>query len=317
MTHENKIKYLYPFSAPMSIEAYLKRINSRIVFPFWHVVSDAELPHISCLYKVQTSNEFKTSLEVLLQHFVPISVEDVLSQENLNPNKNYMCLSFDDGLVQMHDIVAPILKSRGIPAAFFINPPFVGDAQYFFRYERSALLYHLLESQNLSKSKQNEILDSDNSENPGAIWENYGVNRKEIMEKQRIYMNCDEVKSLHNSGFHIGAHSMTHANFACISADEKNQEVKQSVDWVSENIQTKIRSFAFPFSDDGLSQSEIKQIYKTADLTISFGTSGHGKMKELSHYQRIPMEHTRVYPTQKILKSELFAAWLKQKLKSQ
>lgn len=315
MTHENKVKYLSPFAALMSIQNLLKRLNSQIVFPFWHVVSDEELPHIAHLYKAPTSNEFIASLDELLKDFTPISLDDIVNQK-LNPQKNYMCLSFDDGLVQMHDLVAPILKSKGIPAAFFVNPPFVGDTQYFHRYERSAILYYLSKSEKLSKATQNDILNYKNPDELPMFCEKHDVNLPEIMKQQRIYMNLEEIKSLHKSGFHIGAHSMTHTDFANIDTDEKIREVSESLDWVSENISTKIRSFAFPFSDDGTSKSELVKIYKATDLHLSFGTSGHGKMTDLMHYQRIPMEHTCFYPTRKIIKSELFAAYLKQKIKA-
>jgi peptidoglycan/xylan/chitin deacetylase (PgdA/CDA1 family) len=315
MTHENKVKYLSPFSALMSIQNLLKRLNSQIVFPFWHVVSDEELPHIAHLYKAPTSNEFIASLDELLKDFTPISLDDIVNQK-LNSQKKYMCLSFDDGLVQMHDLVAPILKSKGIPAAFFVNPPFVGDTQYFHRYERSAILYYLSKSEKFSKSTQNDILNNKTSDELRMFCEKHEVNLPDIMKQQRIYMNLEEIKSLHESGFNIGAHSMTHTDFASIDTDEKIREVSESLNWISENISTKIRSFAFPFSDDGTSKSELVKIYKANDLHLSFGTSGHGKMLDLPHYQRIPMEHNRVYPTRKIIKSELFAAYLKQKIKA-
>jgi len=314
MTHENKIRYLYPFSAPMSIQNLLKRLNSQLVFPFWHVISDVDLPHIKYLYKVQSQAEFKRSLAALLKDFIPISIESLLAAE-LKPNKNYMCLSFDDGLVQMHNLVAPILKSMGIPAAFFINPPFVGDKQYFQRYQRSAVLHHLLKTEHLTKSQQHEILNGNSNETFKSICKNYKICPLEILKNERVYMNLDEIKSLHNAGFHIGAHSMTHADFSKISTDEKIREVSASLDWLSEKLSNKIRSFAFPFSDDGTSKSELAKIYQATDLHLSFGTSGHGKTKDLPHYQRIPMEHSRVYPTGKIVKSELFASWLKQKIK--
>ncbi|MEA1874481.1 MAG: polysaccharide deacetylase family protein [Bacteroidota bacterium] len=316
MTHENKIKYLYPFSATMSIQNLLKRLNSQIIFPFWHVVSDAELPHIKYLYKVQSQNEFKASLKILLQDFTPISIESLLAQD-LKPNKNYMCISFDDGLVQMHDIVAPILKSMGIPGAFFINPPFVGDAQYFHRYERSAVLNQIVKTRSLKKSKQLKILNGKNTEAFDSICKSYNIDSKAIIKRERVYMNLEEIKSLHKSGFHIGAHSMTHADFSDISTDKKICEVKDSVDWIANNLNENIRSFAFPFSDDGLNYSELEMIYQATRLQLSFGTSGHGKTRDLPHYQRIPMEHSHVYPTRKILKSELFASWLKQKIKSE
>jgi peptidoglycan/xylan/chitin deacetylase (PgdA/CDA1 family) len=248
MTHENKIKYLSLISAPMSIQSLLKRLNSQIIFPFWHVVSDEELPHIAYLYKAQTIPEFKTSLEVLLQDFTPISLESVLKQ-NLNPNKKYMCLSFDDGLVQMHDLVAPILKSKGIPAAFFINPPFVGDMQYFHRYERSSILYYLLKSEKLSRAKQLEILKQKNTEELSVFCEKHDVNLPEIMKTQRVYMNLEEIKALHNSGFHIGAHSMTHADFSTIDTDEKIREVNASLDGISENILAKVLHSLFRMTE--------------------------------------------------------------------
>jgi hypothetical protein len=48
-------------------------------------------------------------------------------------------LSFDDGFREMHDIVAPILREKGVPAVFFLNSGFIDNRRLCYLQKASVL----------------------------------------------------------------------------------------------------------------------------------------------------------------------------------
>ncbi|NCB09485.1 MAG: hypothetical protein EOM73_15150, partial [Bacteroidia bacterium] len=90
--------------------------------PFYHVVSDQKLPHIQN-YPFRTVRQFQSELDFFLKHFKPVSLQYLI--ENPKTTEKIFHISFDDGLKECAEIIAPILLQKGIPATFFINPGFV------------------------------------------------------------------------------------------------------------------------------------------------------------------------------------------------
>ncbi|MDA3819320.1 MAG: polysaccharide deacetylase family protein [Candidatus Delongbacteria bacterium] len=326
MTHLQKIyntALLRPF---YSTQGLVKNLKYPLVSPFYHTVSDILLPHISSLYKVKSTPQFISDLDFLLQHFEPVSIDQVVNHE-LKPDKPYMMLSFDDGLKECYSVIAPILKSKGIPAAFFINPAFIDDAEWFFRYEVSWLIHelktlppadssscsvikmHEQESMRLQDTLKNTTWET--RDNIDVVLKKLNLSREYIRRQTRIYLTKKELIKLHQDDFHIGVHSMHHPLFSDINNEEQIKEVKDSFDALHNIIQPKCNSFAFPFTDDGVSSKQLKNLYNEATADITFGTSGIGKDVELPHYQRIPMEHNKIFSAEKIVKSELLAYKMK------
>ncbi len=119
-------------NASRSIPALIKKSGIKIIFPFYHSVSDEDVVHIKHLYPSKNIISFINDLDFLLKYFIPLSIDDFLSK-NYDPDQNYFVLSFDDGLRKMFDVVRPILNKKGIPAIFFLNSAFVDNKDLFYR----------------------------------------------------------------------------------------------------------------------------------------------------------------------------------------
>jgi peptidoglycan/xylan/chitin deacetylase (PgdA/CDA1 family) len=331
MTHQQKINlfgWLHPLVHSAGI---VKKMSPPVLMPFYHTVSDEVLPHIAELYSVKSSKRFRNDLDYLLRFFTPLSMQDFISGA-YDKSKAHMLLSFDDGLKECHSVIAPILKEKGIPAAFFINPAFIDDKAWFYRYEASWLIYDLKhqepaddasctmikmkEKEKLRYQEQLRQVNYNSTDVLDKIMERMQISRQAMKLQTRVYLNSEELQSLEADGFHIGAHSQHHPEFSSISEDDQIREVNESMQALERLVNLSIRSFAFPFSDDGISSNQLKKIRESANLNISFGTSGTGKHPELNHYQRMPMEHTRNIPAKKIITGELMAANIKSRIKS-
>ncbi|MCL2246335.1 MAG: polysaccharide deacetylase family protein, partial [Lentimicrobiaceae bacterium] len=134
--------------------------KQKILLPFYHTVAELQLPHIQHLYRMKTVKEFLEDLDFLLKHFEPISAE-MLYHFHVNkmvPQKPVFHLTFDDGLKEIYEIVAPILLQKGIPATFFVNSGFVDNKALFYRYHASLAVEELIQKGALTHGLKTEIL---------------------------------------------------------------------------------------------------------------------------------------------------------------
>lgn len=77
----------------------------------------AEYPSIFGL----TPKQFRLQLEELSKAGSFISQKDLLKFRDKKFDKNYILITFDDGLKEQYALAKPILDAMGIPFIFFIN----------------------------------------------------------------------------------------------------------------------------------------------------------------------------------------------------
>lgn len=278
-------------------ETLLFKIETPVFLPFYHTVSNKNLPYI-LNYPYRNSAEFEKELDFFLKYFTPVSLEKLIRHKN--SSKKIFHLSFDDGLKECSEIIAPVLLKKGIPATFFINAGFADNVMLFHRYKASLVLAEILKKQN---SEAEIFLKNNNLEGPKIL--QAGISKNEILnETARIlgidfsvflasnnpYLNTKQIVQLQNLGFTIGAHSYNHPEFWEIGEEEQFEQVKKSMDWVNEKIKPKIKAFAFPFTDDSVSKNVLQKIIKENICDITFGTAGIKYDEIGSHFQRYPVE---------------------------
>lgn len=275
----------------------LLKFRTPVFQPFYHVVSNKNLPHI-LNYNYRNTAQFEKELDFFLKYFNPISLSDLMTGKNLP--KNAFHLSFDDGLKECAEIIAPILLKKGIPATFFVNPGFVDNQQLFHKYKASLILgklrelsnieaENILKAQNLEGEKilkatisQENILD----EVAGLL----GINFNDFLAETKPYLTTEQLLKLKEQGFSIGAHSFYHPEFWKISDEEQLEEIKKSMDWLLEKINPEIKAFSFPFTDSGVSRKVMKALKNENICDISFGTAGIKYDEFETHFQRYPVE---------------------------
>ncbi|MBK9737295.1 MAG: polysaccharide deacetylase family protein [Saprospiraceae bacterium] len=298
-----------------------------IIFPFYHIVTD-EIPiHAKHRYGIKSVKDFESDLEFLLKHFKALDLNDVLSlkRNKLSGKKPGFFLTFDDGLSEFYNVVAPILLRKGIPAACFINSAFVDNKQLFYRYKSSILIHHLKENKNLihlidkntiaEKSHENiikQILTIDYSERHvlEKIATSVDLDFNKYLETQKPYMDAVQISSLINQGFYFGAHSIDHPLYSKITLKEQIFQTETSLAWVKKQFNQNFSLFAFPFTDHGVSKSYFDHFSENKVVDLSFGSAGIKKEKIMGHYQRIPME-VPGNNAENILSSEYFYYLLK------
>jgi peptidoglycan/xylan/chitin deacetylase (PgdA/CDA1 family) len=278
-------------------EQKLFNTNAPPFLPFYHTVSNKNLPYI-LNYPFKNSTQFEKELDYYLKYFNPVSL-DYLA-ENPKPNNNVFHLSFDDGLRECEKLIAPVLLKKGIPATFFVNSGFANNRSLFHRYKASLILSELKSNPNsdvellLKKGglNQENILQANISrvEILNNAAELLKINFSEFLQNEKPYLTSDQIDKLKKQGFSIGAHSENHPEFWSISEEDQYNEVKQSMDWVVQNFNPQIKTFAFPFTDSGVSLKLLQKLQSENICDLTFGTAGLKYDECKNHFQRYPAE---------------------------
>lgn len=302
------------------LDFLIRTSKQGLVLPFYHAVSDRDLVHIKHLYPVISVKRFQEDIEFFQKHYAPVSHTDLLQCiENPSLRKDKMFyLSFDDGLREFHDVVAPILLQKGIPATCFINSDFVDNKDLFFRLKASILTEKIIKK-GLTSGQRNTIVEifSDkgltykqahdllkindyNKDILDRIAPVLGVDFKEFLSTQRPYLTSSQIESLIKQGFSFGAHSVSHPYFPDLTEDMQVEQVIACLRFLQNNFKIEERLFSFPYTDYDIKRSFFDTISHDIDLT--FGTANL-KLDEIpSNFQRIPMEIWNSRHAEKIVK---------------
>ena len=295
--------------------AYLKKLYpSTCLLPYHHIVSDAEVLHIKHLYKYKNVAQFKNDLELLLKNFKPISADDLIKHIGINNRlpKNTFLLTFDDGFREVHDVIAPLLEAKGIPAIFFVNPAFIDNKILFYRSKASLLINELLENKDnnalileykaLLNNEGNTIeelirhikeLKSTDEKLMDNLAKKISLSFENYLEHTRPFLTTEQLISLDERGFTIGAHSWNHPYYDQISFEEQVEQTVSSCNFVKEKTGKKRVTFSFPYSDANLSQKLFEELNKKG-IDLMFGIQNQKEELENNMVHRFNAERPGV-----------------------
>jgi peptidoglycan/xylan/chitin deacetylase (PgdA/CDA1 family) len=275
----------------------------KILLPFYHTVAERPLPHIKNLYRMKTVAEFQKDLDFLLKHFEPIDVDTLfhLMRNKKVPKNPVFHVTFDDGLKEMYDIVAPILLKKGVPATFFVNSGFVNNKELFYRHHACLAVEYCKDKQN--KCTIDEILLCSYRDRD-KLFHYYSQQQvDDFLKNEKPYLTTEQIQTLSRQGFTIGAHSIDHPYYDQIPLPEQLRQPKNSLDCVASTVNQKLRLFAFPFTDCNVTKDFFNEIKPYVD--ISFGTAGLKKDAIPYHLQRIGVEKGSAESLKSVLRKEL------------
>lgn len=286
--------------------------KQKVIFPFYHLVSNNDVIHVKHLYSVRSVKSFIQDIEFFLKYYKAIDYHDYInSLSNGKLKKNCFLLSFDDGLREFHDIVAPILKQKGIPAVCFLNSGFIDNNDMFFRYKASILI-ETLKKCKISSSREEVIKEwfqqkhlTFDSNFKSLLSINY-TNRyyldelanlleytfQDYLQVYKPYMTSLQINDLIKQGFLFGAHSVDHPQYSDITEKEQLMQTKKSIETIITTFNLDYKLFSFPFTDFKVSRSFFDNVFNTdkAIAEITFGCAGLKKDIYKRNLQRIPIE---------------------------
>lgn len=312
MHNREKILRLLRGAATRLPTPWLLRLSGqRLLVPVYHLASDAPVPHVQHLYPIKTVAAFTQDLEFLLAHYQPIDLPELLRlvRSGRQPAHNALLLTFDDGLREFYDVIAPVLQAQGVPAVCFLNSDFVDNKGLFYRYQASLLIEALTADPRRAQSPAVRAWQATHAapdqglraavlgityQRRAALGElavGLEVDVDGYLREQQPYLTTPQIRALQARGFHFGGHSCDHPEYQFISLPEQLRQTRESVAAVAAAFGLDYRTFAFPFTDYGVSADFFRQLYQPGHpLDVSFGCAGLKHEQWARHVQRVPLE---------------------------
>ena len=306
---------------PLSFSRLRKMAAVNPLVVNYHVVSDQYLPHVNNIYNYRSTDTFTRDIDFLSRQFKIINMQQLLI--HLKTGKrlpdNSLLLTIDDGLKEVHRVIAPILKIRKIEPVLFLTKNYIDNKVLGYDHRKSLVINKIKElndkkiENNLTTMLQevklfnNTLIESvlqmpnDLRNMLDSIAKMIGVDYSDFLEKYSPYLTSSEIRELIGQGFALGGHSIDHPNFRDLTLEDQLLEAKESMDYVNENFQISYRVFAFPYWDAGVSRKFFKEL--AADAT--FGTQGLLSESIPNHIQRIGFERFK-YSAQQSIKAHYF-----------
>lgn len=315
-------KIISSVSSLFSLDTLIALSGQPLIMPFYHVVSNSTSAHTKHLYPTLSVNRFKQDLDFLQYHYDALDAGYLKPRSlvSINSEEKKFFLSFDDGLREFHDIVAPILLERNIAATCFVNTNYIDNNDMFYRLKISVMIEQVL-NKPITKGQQQQIsalllpyglpydsaLDllqiSDKSkEVTDHIAEVLEVDFAQYLSTHQPYLTSAQIESLIDQGFSIGSHSASHPYYPNLNEDEQVAETLNSIRYLVEKFNIDTRLFSFPYTDFGIKPSFFDRI--ASEIDFSFGTANLKLDLIETNYQRIPMEIVGGKSAQSIVKSE-------------
>ena len=234
----------------------------------FHNVSAEQSPFTTGISVSITPAEFEAALRFLTAHYVPVHLQDVLSDcDGRGLPSRAVLVTFDDAYASVAAWAAPLCKQYGVPAVFFINAAFLDNQRLapdnLVCYVANELglekveaavrtvpgketfeLHFLAEVFGtffpaISLTERELFLD--------ALRRLPGINEGRMAREASLYLTGKQLCELTSFDFEIGNHTYTHAHCRNLSGRELVSEIDSNKAELESLTGTKIRSFSQPY----------------------------------------------------------------------
>jgi peptidoglycan/xylan/chitin deacetylase (PgdA/CDA1 family) len=190
--------------------------------------------------------ETRRHVEVLGRSFDFIQLNELPERLHRHSKRPFCLLTFDDGKRSNATQVAPELEKLGVPAVFFVVSSSLGCQTPLWFDRQRALRKKLgavppgLELNTLKQLPYDLLVDRIE-----RACSQYGV-EADLDDDHVGLMTWEQARSLHQRGFSIGAHGLTHAILTRETKLAAFENIERSIARVREEIDAPCSSFAFP-----------------------------------------------------------------------
>ncbi len=270
----------------------INKNEHKLIVPMYHrIITDTSNDPFKLGMCVQ-SDTFESQLEYFSNNYHSVELNQYCTNEGIRSiQEKFVSITFDDGYKDNIKIAMPLLLKYNINAAFYICCSILTDNKEFWwdiiinsfantRLKEAELhsapikLSHMsFNITSMSKRKICQALLNDlwKVSDISIIYDTaYYIEDVLIGHRQSVdKLNENDIKQLHNNGFEIAAHSLTHSNMKLIPVDMQLQELKKSKNILEDIIGEEVNGFAYPA---GYQNSNLMSLAKDNGYRYAVGT---------------------------------------------
>ena len=276
----------------------------------FHDISATRSPFMNGISVSITPKKFEAALRFLTAHYVPVHLQDVLTDcdgRGLPPRA--MLVTFDDAYASVAQWAAPLCQQFGVPALFFVNAAFldnqrlapdnlvcyvatVSGMETIKAAVRAVPGYEAFELHSLAEvfgaffpaislTERELFLD--------VLRQFSGINESGVANEAKLYLTRRQLRDLASFDFEIGNHTYTHTHCRSFSQQDFVSEVDRNKAELEAVLGTKIRSFSQPYgSSKDLTPELAEHLKRSGHKAVFLSESvANPRKADLFHLDRI------------------------------
>jgi len=291
------------------------RPDTLAIFLFHGVIPRQKHAVRNYTWKHIESTRFINILDDLTNHGTPFSLPQVVEYARSSrpwPSRAFV-LTFDDGFANNYSVAAPLLKSRRIPACFYVTTQFVGAnhcswidmIEYAVETQKTRRKVALpalgIDSAISDRDDKIEFLKvvrkavkTNRAVDPydvaSTVWQQLNLEKMEPDEDLDKKMSWTEVQQLQDEPlFTVGGHGHTHRILSYLTPNELKTEIDNSMRELARNLKKPVEHYSYPEGlDYCYSPSVISELQRHGIVCAPSAISGVNALGEdLFHLKRI------------------------------
>jgi peptidoglycan/xylan/chitin deacetylase (PgdA/CDA1 family) len=276
----------------------------------FHNIAATESPFTSGIRVSVTPEKFESALKFLTAHYVPVSLQDVITDcEGKGLPQRAVLVTFDDAYASVSESAAPLCRRYGVPAVFFVNAAFLDNQRMapdnLLCYVANVLGMETVNAavravpgkQALELHSLPEVFDdflpaislTEREVFLDALRQLSGINESRMAKDANLYLTGKQIRELTSCDFEIGNHTHTHTHGRTLLQQDFASEVDRNKAELEALSGTKVRSFSVPYgSSKDLTPELAEHLERTGHEAVFLSESvANSRGADLSRMDRI------------------------------
>lgn len=227
---------------------------------------------------------FEQQLDWLQSHYTPIGLDAFAAALDGRAGlpQNAALLTFDDGFVDHHDVVLPILRARGLTGTFYLSQDACEARDVLNVHKTHFLLAHLgadvFGREVIAEGVARHVSASDAPVFGAERWEipdekalkqllNYDLPidvATQVLDRlfrkhlgapeafaRQLYLDAGRIRVMADAGMTFGYHTRSHRMLSRLPVSQQRDELESGIGWIRELTGQTSASFCYPWGGRG------------------------------------------------------------------
>ncbi|MGC2639253.1 MAG: polysaccharide deacetylase family protein [Acidobacteriaceae bacterium] len=276
----------------------------------FHHIAKAPSPFTAGISVSITPQAFEAALQFLSARYVPVRLEDVLTNgEGRGLPDRALLVTFDDAYASVAEYAAPLCRQYRVPAAFFVNAAFVDNLRLapdnLVCYAVSMLGMEVINRtiRSVFDNKVSELrtlaevfgvfFPAISLEQRSAFLDGLrrlaGISEESLARDANLYLTSRRLRDLSSPDFEIGNHTYTHTHCRTFSPQDFASEIDRNQAELESMCGAPIRSFSQPYgSARDVTQDLISHLEHSGHQAVFLSESvANPRNADLFHLDRV------------------------------